>query len=231
MPGSGEIFGYAFNDASLLEEALTSPSCKMDDPAAKDNQRLEFLGDAVLGLVAADSLYNAGPSMDEGALTVRRTRIVSAASLCAAAAKTDLATRLKRNKGASPLPESSKTIADAVEAVIGAAWLDGGFDAARAIFSFLALDARRENDGRSANPKGDLQILTQSMEPPILPEYKIVSVSGKPHEPVITVEVSAAGAGSARGSARSRKEAEAKAAAKLLDELKKRREQAADRNE
>ncbi|MBP5791046.1 MAG: ribonuclease III [Kiritimatiellae bacterium] len=227
MNTAGAIFGYEFKDASLLEEALTTPSCKMGDPGVKDNQRLEFLGDAVLGFVAADRLYRSDRNMDEGDLTIRRTHAVSAPSLCAAAAKTDLAQRLKRNKGAAPLNGNSKTVADAVEAVIGAAWLDGGLDAARTMFAFLGLDADLEDSDWSANPKGELQVLTQSLVPPVLPQYSVVSVAGKPHEPVITVEVSVEGAGSARGQAGSRKEAEAKAAAKMLEGLKA-RERAAE---
>ena len=121
-----EIFGYSFKNAALLEEALTTPSFKMSSPDAADNQRLEFLGDAVLGFIAAERLYGSLPDAPEGVLTVKRTHMGSSAALCAAAARHDLAPRLRRNKGAAPLPENSKTLADAVEAVIGAAFLDGG---------------------------------------------------------------------------------------------------------
>ena len=209
-----EIFGYAFKNAALLDEALTTPSFKMSSPDAVDNQRLEFLGDAVLGFIAAERLYGSLPDAPEGVLTVKRTHMVSSAALCEAAAHHDLAPRLRRNKGAAPLPENSKTLADAVEAVIGAAFLDGGLDAARTIFD--ALDLASMADTAGFNPKGDLQIRAQAMTPPRHPAYRLVKTEGSDHEPVFTVEVAVDGLGTASASARSHKEAEALAAAKLL---------------
>ena len=126
----------------------------------------------------------------------------------------DLAPRLRRNKGAAPLPENSKTLADAVEAVIGAAFLDGGLDAARTIFDTLNLASMA--DAAGFNPKGDLQIRAQAMTPPRHPAYRLVKAEGSDHEPVFTVEVAVDGLGTASASARSHKEAEALAAAKLL---------------
>ena len=82
-----EIFGYKFKNPALLNIALTTPSRKMDNPSAKDNQRLEFLGDAVLGMLSAERVYHAYPNVKEGALTVKRTHMVSSAALCAAAAR------------------------------------------------------------------------------------------------------------------------------------------------
>ena len=77
-----EIVGYEFKNEALLEEALTTPAYRMDVPDAKDNQRLEFLGDAVLGMLSAERLYAEFPEEQEGPLTVRRTHMVSAAALC-----------------------------------------------------------------------------------------------------------------------------------------------------
>ena len=104
------IFGYEFRNGALLEEALTTPSCRQTDPTARDNQRLEFLGDAVLGVLAADLLYASRPRDSEGQLTVRRANMVSAPALCAAAAKHDLASRLRRNKGAAPIPANVQIV-------------------------------------------------------------------------------------------------------------------------
>ena len=81
-----EILGYTFKNGDLLEEALTTPAYRMTNPKAKDNQRLEFLGDAILDFLAADQLFAACPNASEGALTVKRTHMVSAPALCAAAA-------------------------------------------------------------------------------------------------------------------------------------------------
>ena len=74
--------GYMFRDAALLSRALTTPACRMDHPEGGDNQRLEFLGDAVFGLLSADAVFAAFPDDDEGLLTVRRTHLVSGAALC-----------------------------------------------------------------------------------------------------------------------------------------------------
>jgi len=210
------ILGYEFNDPALLEEALVTPSCKMDNPKILDNQRLEFLGDAVLGLLAADRLYAELPREKEGALTVRRTHMVSSAALCDAAARLDLAPLLKRNAGAAPLPPNSKTIADAVEAIIGAVWLDGGLAAARKVFDALALSSNFVPGGGIDNPKGELQIRTQAMKPPRRPTYTLVQVQGRSDEPVFTVRVSVEGLGEATASARTRQEAEQRAAASLI---------------
>jgi len=207
------ILGYEFDNPALLEEALVTPSCKMENPDTADNQRLEFLGDAVLGLLAADRLYAELPKEHEGALTVRRTHMVSATALCDAAARLDLVPLLKRNKGAAPLAANSKTIADAVEALIGAAWLDGGLAAAKQVFDTLGLSSDSKHVD---NPKGELQIRAQAMKPPQHPAYTLLATAGKANEPVFTVRVSVAGMGEATASARSHKEAEALAAAALL---------------
>ena len=214
-----EIFGYEFENAALLEEALTTPAYRMDVPSAKDNQRLEFLGDAVLGMLSAERLYTEFPDEQEGPLTVRRTHMVSAAALCEAASRLGLAARLKRNRGAAELPRNAKTLADAIEAIIGAAYLDGGFAAAKRVFDELELTANAGETEWSGNPKGELQVRAQAMKPPRHPEYELLKTEGKAHEPVFTVRVTVDGMGSATASARSHKQAESLAAAKLLATL------------
>ncbi len=212
-----EIFGYTFRDGALLKEALTTPAYRMVHPRATDNQRLEFLGDAVLGLLAAERLYAAFPHAAEGALTVRRTHMVSSAALCAAANRLGLVARLKRNRGASELSRHAKTLADAVEAILGAAYLDGGFAAARTIFETLELATQGQtDDGGCDNPKGALQERVQALKPPRHPVYELVGATGAAHAPVFTVRVTVEGVGCAEASAGSHKEAEAAAAAKLL---------------
>jgi len=210
------IFNYTFRNPGLLDEALTTPAYRMTFPDARDNQRLEFLGDAVLDFLAADRLYSESPDEAEGPLTIRRTHMVSTPALCAAAARNDLAPLLKRNKGAEPLPPNAKTLADAIEAVIGAAWLDGGLSAAKTVFDALELESNAETGTWSGNPKGDLQIKAQAMTPPRHPVYTLLSTGGKAHEPLFTVKVSVDGIGEATATARSRKEADGAAAAKLL---------------
>ncbi len=211
-----EIFGYRFSNKELLEEALTTPSCRMDRPGVQDNQRLEFLGDSVLGLLSSDVLYRRCPKANEGELTVARTGMVSTPALCAAAARQGLKARLYCNRGAKEIPDNSKTLADAVEAVIGAAYLDGGFEAAKIVFDTLQLQGNLSEEVVCANPKGELQIRAQAMTPPQLPRYELISVAGKSHCPVFTVKVKVDGMGEAIGTARSHKGAEVEAALALL---------------
>ena len=214
---AGTIFGYEFRNRALLDEALTTPSYRMSCPEARDNQRLEFLGDAVLGLLSAERLYGKCPRDSEGSLTVKRTHMVSSAALCDVAARHGLASMLRRNKGADDLPKNAKTLADAVEAVIGAAYLDGGLDAARTVFDALDLPAHAAGGEWGGNPKGELQIRAQSMTPVRHPVYTLVKVAGKSHEPIFTMKVTVEGMGEGVASARSRKEAESLAAASLLE--------------
>ena len=210
------IFGYTFANPALLEGALTTPAFRMTEPEARDNQRLEFLGDAVLDLLAADQLYAESPEDKEGPLTVRRSQMVSSPALCAAANRLGLAPFLKRNVGAEPLAPNAKALADAVEAIIGAAWLDGGLAAARRIYAALALESAAETGAWSGNPKGDLQIKAQAMIPPQHPVYTLLDTKGVAHAPVFVVRVTVEGLGSATAEARTRKEAESAAAARLL---------------
>lgn len=215
-----EILGYRFRDASLLATALTAPAYRMMFPDSQDNQRLEFLGDAVLGLLAADALYRECPDSPEGGLTVRRCHMVSTAALCAAAQRHNLAPLLRRNKGAKELAPNAHTLADAVEAILGAVWLDGGLEAARGVFDVLGVKANAESGDWRENPKGELQKRAQALHPNNHPLYTTLSVSGSSHEPLFTVRVEVHGAGSAEGAARSRKEAESAAAANLLKSMK-----------
>ena len=214
------FLGHVFCDENLLNEALTTPACRMERPEVADNQRLEFLGDAVIGVLAAERLYSEFPNDSEGLLTVKRTRMVSTTALCAAADRLGLAEHLLRNRGAEPLPKNAKTFADAIEAIVGAAYLDGGLDAAREVFETLALASEPAADDRwGGNPKGELQMRAQAMTPQRLPEYEIVGIGGKPHDPVFTVRVHVKGVGEAFASAHSHKAAETLAAAKLLDDM------------
>lgn len=214
------IFGYEFKNSSLLEEALTTPSFRMTTPKAADNQRLEFLGDAVLGLLATDWLYANNPSLKEGELTGKRQHMVSTTALCEAVDGTDFITRLRRNKGAQELSIKSKTVADAVEAVLGAAWLDGGLKAAKIIFDNLGLTKNSCFGELDGNPKSMLQHLTQAMNPPRMPVYRIVKTAGTSNKPIFTVEAFVEGVGSANGEGGSRREAESAAALNMVDRIK-----------
>ena len=215
-----ERIGYAFRNAALLERALNTPSLRMSAPDAKDNQRLEFLGDAVLDFLAADMLFAEHPDEQEGMLTVRRTLLVSGHALSAAAETLGLRKWIRRNVGAHELPARAKTLADALEAVVGAVWLDGGLEAARAVFLRLDLPFHEEVDEWSANPKGALGERAQACHPPCVPTYEVLAVTGSAHEPVVTVRVHAGSLGEAEATAVSKSAAEVAAASALLRKLK-----------
>lgn len=215
---SGAIFGYEFKNKSLLNEALVTGAYKIEHPESHDNQRLEFLGDSVLNFLVADELFKKYPADSEGSLTAKRASLVSTRSLCKCAEKNLLSERLFLNANSQKPSYSSKIYADAFEAIIGAAWLDGGLDAARTVLLNAGLDF--EKCGAIMNHKGELQIFSQSLKNPICPVYRLLSVKGKAHEPVFTVEVSLEGFGSAVAADGSRKSAEAKAAEKLLARIR-----------
>lgn len=209
--------GYRFRDERLLDMALTTPACRMTSPGVEDNQRLEFLGDSILNMLAADELYREFPSAQEGELSERRVRMVSTPPLCAAAVRLGMKGILKRNKGASELRDDAKVLADAMEAIIGAAWMDGGIEAAQRVYAGYGLEAQADAGYWSVNPKGDLQKRAQALLPHRHPAYEIVSVVGTSHEPLFRVKVTVDTVGEAFGEARTRKDAETAAARKLLE--------------
>ena len=215
-----ETLGYTFRDERLLELALTAPAYRMDHPRVRDNQRLEFLGDAVFGLCSADALYRMHPDDDEGALTVRRTRLASGAALAAAAEAIGIRSLLRRNRGADPLPERSKTLADAMEAVLGAVWLDGGAKAAMEVYARLWPDSGADFDEWGENPKGRLQTIAQAMHPSRKPVYETIEVTGPAHAPHVKVRVLVEGLGEAEGEGGSHRAAETAAAEELLKIVK-----------
>ena len=214
-----EKLGYSFRDEGLLELALTAPAFRMDHPRARDNQRLEFLGDAVFGLYSADALYRMHPGDDEGALTVRRTKLASGAALAAAAESLGIRKLLRRNKGAEPLPERSKALADAMEAVLGAVWLDGGARAVKSVYDRLWPDTGADFDEWDENPKGRLQTIAQALRPPRKPVYETLLVTGPAHAPHVRTKVSVEGLGEAEGEGGSHRAAETAAASALLAKL------------
>ena len=212
--------GYEFRDETLLELALTSPAYRMDHPHARDNQRLEFLGDAVFGLYSADAMYRLHPDDAEGALTVRRIKLASGTALAAAAESLGIRALLRRNRGADPLPPNSKALADAMEAVLGAVWLDGGASAVRGVYERLWPDTGAELDEWSDNPKGRLQTIAQAMRPPRKPVYETLLVTGPAHAPHVKVKVAVEGIGEAEGEGGSHRAAETAAAEALLEKSK-----------
>jgi ribonuclease-3 len=216
--------GYPFRDENFLRLALTHPSITHgQDPAAPDNQRLEFLGDSVLGLVLSRQLYEKFPDADEGSLTKSRAKLVNAGSLAAHGRALGLGAHLilsrgEENTGGRDRPSA---LADAFEALLGAVLLDGGFDAAREFIvrEFAADFGTLDEPEGIENPKGELQELLQSRSPNA-PQYQTISVEGPDHDRDFECAVRHDGVELARGRGKSKKAAESDAALAALQKLR-----------
>lgn len=208
--------GYKFRNSLLLAEALTHPSLAYESQRPHfDNQRLEFLGDAVLQLVLTEHLFKLFPGFPEGRLTKLRSRLVSRRALAQFAASIDLGQYVLLGKG----EESSggrgrvSTLADAFESLVGAVYLDGGYSAAgKLILALCESEIRALSESpEETNPKGELQECLQAITPES-PVYRIIGEDGPDHLKMFEAEVQWCGKSLARGRGRSKKEAEAKAA-------------------
>ncbi len=210
-----ERLGHRFADRGLLEEALTHPSAA--SPARPDNQRLEFLGDRVLGLAVAEALVAAYPEEAEGGLAPRLNALVRRETLAEIAGEIGLGAhlRLGRSESLSGGRRKAAILADAMEAVIAAIYLDGGFSAARD--AVLRLWGRRILSGAAPplDAKTRLQEWAQArgLGPP---GYRLVARTGPDHAPAFTVAAELASGEAAEGRAPSKKQAEQAAAAALL---------------
>ena len=216
--------GYAFKSRPLLEKALTNPSYRADHAGEKveDNQRLEFLGDAVFGLLTAQLVYERYSEEDEGSLTVRRSHLASGRGLAELARRVGLGAYLRLGKGdeAAGGRDKEKALTDAMEAVFGAAWCDGGIKAVRTIFEKLMSEQTETPlDVWADNPKGGLQEVAQRHAWPDSPAYEQVEVTGPNHAPVYTVKARVAGGYEALGTGRTKRAAEMSAAKVLLAQL------------
>lgn len=218
-----EQIGYDFRDEALLDEALTHSSFSNEKTGCRgrNNERLEFLGDAVLGLAAAHHLCDLLPDVREGELSLQRVRLVSEKSLAAAARQTSLGDCLLLGRGEelSGGREKQSILADAAEALVGAVFRDGGWEAACSVVGRIFLQAL-EGDVAAAvhDAKTRLQELCQE-EHGTPPRYRLLSQEGPPHQPLFTVAVSLDGRLLAEGRGGSKKEAEQCAAGKALEEL------------
>ena len=219
--------GYKFRNSLFLAEALTHPSLAYETQRPHfDNQRLEFLGDAVLQLVLTHQLFDMFDDFDEGKLTKLRSRLVSRAALTRYAQRIELGNYLMMGKGeeASGGRSRDSTLADSFESLIGAIYLDGRLQAARDFIlnnCWKDLDIIAEEPSE-VNPKGQLQELLQGVSA-ASPKYRIVSQKGPDHAKEFVAVVEWGGKELGKGSGRSKKEAEISAAEDALsqDDLKK----------
>ncbi len=190
-----QALGYSFARPALLERALVHRSFANDtsEPLA-DNERLEFLGDAVLGLVIADHLARTFPGIAEGRLTQARAALVQEKSLGGIARSIDLGQHILLGRGELEQGGRDKDsiLSDGLEAVFGAVYRDGGLPAATSVVLrlFSEVLSKRASDGGPWAPRSARSLLQETVQrggPP--PTYRITGSSGPPHQPVFTAEV------------------------------------------
>ena len=211
-----ERLGYTFRDRKRLEGALYHSSYANEHRSLgiHSNERLEFLGDAVLGLVTADYLFRKHPDLPEGDLTRIRAALVCEESLHEVAQSLDLGSYLKLGKGeeAGGGRQRASILADATESVFAAVYLDGGLEAARALIHRVLLDKEGTHaDELVQDYKTALQELVQRRSNQTL-QYELVSASGPDHAKVFTSRVLLNGQPIGKGQGHSKKEAEQAAA-------------------
>jgi ribonuclease-3 len=223
---------YGFKDPELLRVALLHPSAVSTgrgkrsrktaekDGRGADNQRLEFLGDRVLGIVIAEMLFRAYPDEDEGALARRLAALVKQDSLDAVAREIALGRYLTISRGEEEGGgrDNPAILADACEALIGAVYLDGGLEAAR---TFVERHWRPKMDAEAKPPQDAKTALQEWAQAAglALPLYTVVKSEGPPHDPVFEVEVTVFGQPPASARGRSKRAAEQAAAKQLLDRV------------
>jgi len=214
--------GYRFKREKWLELALTHPSFRYESTTLNDdNQRLEYLGDAVLSLLCAEFLFNDNSESTEGEMSALRSHLTQDTKLTEIGIKVGLGAFLllgrgERNNGGA---ERASNLADAVEAILGAAWLDGGMRATKKIFKTIFIPELDQltQSSVSKNPKGDLQEYAQQNGFPI-PRYVLLETTGPEHDRRFTLEVMLNDR-SWSATATSKRDAERKAAILALNDL------------
>ena len=222
-----DALGYQFSNPDLIAEALThrgflgsAPQTNKKKIPAPSNERLEFLGDRVLGLVIADELLKTFPEENEGALATRLAALVSAPTLAEVAKTFELGSFIRLAPGHKLDSTESAILADACEAVIGALYVDGGLEAASRFIHQRWKPLVRADIAPPKDSKTTLQEWAQGRGLP-LPEYTLVSESGPAHAPEFTVSVTVKGEPVFEGYGRTKRLAEQIAAKSLLDHLAK----------
>ncbi len=215
------VLGHVFRNRDVLETALTHPSHATENNA-ESYERLEFLGDSVLGFVVAEELFRSHPEAPEGVLTNRKASVVTGQQLSAVGGELGLGELLRLGKGeaASGKRGRATRLENVFEALIGAVYLDGGLEAARGVILRLLGTAIESEVGlvQAGGAKSLLQEYTQG-KLASLPEYRVVSESGDPHDPTFVVDVIVNGAVAGSAAGRSKKEAEKAAATAALASL------------
>lgn len=220
LEAAQDLLGHQFSDLVLLDRALTHPSFVNDPDCRCDYERLEFLGDAVLGLIVVDETFARYPDLPEGIMTKVKIAVVAGTTLLEVAADLGLAELIKvgeseRGTGGRGM---ASALENAFEALVGALYLDGGLDVARQFVLKVVGDRITPESAMDLeHPKSRLQELVQSQG--AAPEYRIVEVTGPPHERTFTAEVLVEGEPVGTGSGPSKKLAEMNAAAAAIERL------------
>lgn len=213
--------GYRFKRLDLLELALTHRSWANEQSVPEHYERMEFLGDSVLGLVAAEWLYSQHPELPEGELSKLKSQLVSREALARYARHLDLGTALRIGVGEDRSGGRSKAslLADSMEAVFGGLYLDGGLEAARKAIVPMLESAYEQRAGEPVvDAKTQLQEFSQALGWD-LPEYRLTGASGPDHSKTFVVECWVAGELAGQGEGPSKKMAEQRAAADALERL------------
>jgi ribonuclease-3 len=217
--------GYAFRQRELLERALTHKSFSNEnrENRSPNNERLEFLGDAVLGFVVGEMIYRSFPSLQEGALSKIKAHLVSSNMLGAKGRLLEIGKFLRMGAGEARSGGAEKVslLADAFEAVVAAIYLDGGLSATEAFVRRVfgpEVDGINIGDLSFHDYKTTLQETAQGLGLP-LPEYRVVEESGPDHEKAFVVELLWDGVEFSQGSGPSKREAQRKAAKEALKKL------------
>lgn len=216
----GDILGHAFASPETLKLALTHPSAAKTSRSG-DNQRLEFLGDRVLGLIIAEMLYQNFNQEAEGALAKRLAYLVRQERLADIAKNIDLGSYLILSRGEHDAGGRTNPaiLADACESVIGALYLDGGLEAARGFIVRYWKDLMHAELDPPQDSKTSLQEWAQGNSLP-LPKYVLLETKGPAHDPLFKVEVSLPGFSGVSAEGRSKRQAEQLAASLLLEKVK-----------
>lgn len=223
-----KTIGYSFKNPNLLKRALTHRSYTVERELDYDNQRLEFLGDAVIEILLSEHLFVRYQKLDEGELTKMRAALAQQDTLARLARELRYGDYIRLGKGETECRGGwrDSTLADAFEAVMGAMYIDGGIAAAKNFLEGLLAEHYPEplNLLEHMNPKGDLQELAQKKRL-AGPEYRVIEMTGPDHSPVYTVAVMVDGREMGRGSSARRKNAESEAAKAALAEFEKNQQQ------
>ncbi len=227
LNGLQETIGIQFNNDTLLRQALVHDSFLHENPDFElpSNERLEFLGDALLDFIVGEYLYEQHPEMNEGKLTRLRAALINASTLARFARSIDLGQHIYLSHGEDDPGGRGRVglLSDAFEALVAAIYLDAGLEATRDfLIALVEPEAGRiVESGLEGDPKGRLQEWTQR-EQGAMPEYRAVKEQGPVHAKEFTVEVLVSGEVYGRGQGRSKQVAEEEAAKEALEEIERR---------